>query len=355
MPEYPDVSYQTWRNKYGGSAATRLGSALYAWTQGSPNYSTWRTNELDAYNAAWSKYNAWASSPAGQRSQREAAGYNVNYSDTPTSQGSPLSYQDVNPGNGFSEMAQGVSGALSFAQAILGFRAKVADIALNAAMKKAQIHNLEAKTQGTLTDNLYKDPLWREKVLGLKIGNQWKPNIYGRQYDQLGYQADKLELENSAELFSRGFRGNYVSGSGSVYNLEGVNKGLGYQRAYQDIQLNKATQELRKQEAEVAKFTAKEKAFYVSSIQDVYKQYLETQLGLAKGELSWQQTHQKIEALDYQLREKALKWHIGLGVANTTVSAIKTGLSFLNPVSRILNGVGGSPIDLAGYGAYGSY
>lgn len=373
MPSYPDVTYQTYASQYGGGRKTRLGQALNAWSQGHPNYETWRQNLLDEYNAGISAYNAWSSSPAGNRQQREEAGYNVNYDPGSVSSGSPLSYQDSNPGSGFSEMAQGVQGALSFADSILNFKAKIASIALDAAMKKAQIKNLDAKTQGTLTENLYKDPYWTAKVLGLNIGNkwnpllnegrvnslrianQWQPLMYGRQFDALGYQNDKIEMENAAELFSRGYRGSFVSGSGSAYDLNNVGKGLGYQRGFQDIELVKVTRDLKKQEAEVAKFTAKEKEFYVSSIQDVYKEYLETQLGLAKGELTWQGTRQKIEALDYQIREKAFKWHVGLGVANTTVNAIKTGLSFLNPTSRLFNGLGSSPVDLHDYGAYGSY
>lgn len=331
-----------------------MGYALNAWASGLPNYQTWRQNQLDEYNAGIGAYNAYASSPEGNRAQREQAGYNVNYDPGSVSQASPLSYQDSNPGNGFSEMAQGVQGALSIADALTSFKFKMANLALDAAFKKAQIDNLNTRTAGAATENLWKDPYWRAKVLGLdisnkwnplmnegrvnslRIANQWAPLLNGRRYDNLGYQNDRLELDNSVELASRfGEGGSYVSGNGSAYNLKNVKRGLGYQRAFQDIELIKQTRELQKNQAEVAKFNAKEKEFYVTSIQGVYKDFLETQLGLAKGELSFQK-------IDQDLKQKAFKWGVGLGVANTTLNGVKTVLGLVNPVARIFNGIGGS-------------
>lgn len=370
MPAYPDVSFQTYRSMYGGNRKTRAGVALNAWSQGHPNYSTWRQNLLDEYNAGIGAYNAWASSPEGNRAQRESAGYNVNYDPGSVSQGSPLSYQDSNPGNGFSEMAQGVQGALSIADALSGFKFKMADLALNLAFKKAQIKNLETKTQGTAVENLWKDPYWRAKVLGLDISNkwnplmnqgrvnaltianQWAPLLNGRKYDNLGYQNDRIEMDNAIELASRfGDGGSYVSGSGSAYNLNNVKRGLGYQRAFQDIELIKTTKQLQKNNAEVARLTGKEKEFYVNSIQGVYKTFLETQLGLAQGQLSFQKIEQDI-------KRKAFKWNVGLGVANTTINAAKTAFGLFNPLGKALNASGSisvSPVDIADYGAYGSY
>lgn len=325
MPEYPDVSYQRWRNIYGGPSATRLGSALYAWTQGSPNYETWRTNHLDAYNAAWSKYNAWASSPAGHRSQNEAAGYNVNYSDTPTSQGSPLSYQDVNPQSGASEMAQGLSGLMSLFTGIQGLQATAANIA-------------GKKLENTLLG---------EKIKSQVIQNKWLDRTLGFKSFGLGYQADYRRLQNEAEIYSR-FAGtnlgksdylmdSFGPGLSLMYDLNRTQKGFMYNRQNADLAFLRAGTALRSQQKEMLSWDTKTKKFYNECIQEIEKQLLSGQVRYLNGQIDFQPIEQK-------LRKQSIQWGIGLNAANTAISAAKTVTSIVNPLS------GAGPTSFPGWG-----
>lgn len=313
MPEYPDVSYQTWKSKY-GSQAGRLTDALTAWFNGDPNYETWRQNNLDDYNSKVSAYNAWASSPLGMRTQNEQAGYNASYSSGATSQGSPLSYQDVNPGNGFAEMAQGISGIFSFAQAIQGMK-----------MLSEQIRGQQIKNGVTLQDlkskeinNRYLDSLLSGKVTGMNFNN-----------DKLQYDIEALfypRWSKYPELWKGGAFSPYGRGT---YDLRDADLSFGYQRAFNDIQAIRSATRLRDQQTEIAKLDQKAKEFYNTNLLELQKQILDGQLKLINGQVDFQ-------PIEQELRKKAVNWGIGLQATNTVINGIKTALTFIP-------GVGGMP------------
>jgi len=303
MPDYPDVTYQRWQSLYASGIANRGLQSFNAWLSGSPNYQTWRQNQLDQYNADVSAYNAWASSPEGMRTQNEAANYNANYPSGTTSSGSPLNYQDVNPGNGFQEMAQGVSGLLGFVQGLQGMQ-----------MMAAQIAGQRLKNENQAIVNKWTDSLSQQKYLGLGYSNDWNALRSGTQLYSI--YREHPELWKSGATVS--------PFSGMSYDLRDFDKGLSYRKQFQDLELGKAAIALRNQQTQVAKFTAKERQFYVESIQDIQRQMFEHQAGLLKGQLDFQKIEQ-------DLRKKSIQWGIGLNAANTTINAVKTVASFFVP------------------------
>ena len=266
MPEMPDVSYSAWRNNFGGPAQTRLGSSFWSWLHNTPNYNTWRTNQLDKYNAAVSAYNAYASSPEGNRQQLEDAGYNVNYSPGQVSQASPLSYQNVDPQDGLQEISSGIGGLLQMISAVQGFKSMAASIV------GKQLDNTikEKQAEGLAIDNKWKDRLYQLRSVGLGIENQFRPDLYGKRILGLGYQADRTKLMNEVEYGSRfgDFMPHdlFVGDHGEQYNLFGVRKGLMYQRGMTDVNALKASIRLRDAQAEFAKMNSKEKEFVIEQI-----------------------------------------------------------------------------------------
>ena len=307
MPEYPDVSYERWDNLYGGYKGlgpyfffrnSRIGSALMAWASGNPNYETWRQNLLDKYNSQVSEYNAWASSPLGQRTQNEEAGYNASYQSGATSQGSPLSYQDVNPGSGFSEMAQGIQGIFAFASALQGMK-----------MLASQIQGQELKNEAQRINNA-----WLDKILGNKA------SLGGFQNDKLQYELEQLfypRWSKYPELWKGGVFSPYGRGT---YDLRDADLGFTYQRQVADLDFLKAGKVLRDQQAEIMKLDRKAKEFYNQNLLELQKDILSGQVKLINGQVDWQ-------PIEFALRKKSIQWGIGLNAANTAISAIKTGIS----------------------------
>lgn len=317
MPEYPDVSYQRWASMYGGTGFghhTRLGQALNAWWNNHPNYQTWRTNQLDSYNASLEAYNAYASSPEGNRAQREAAGYNVNYDPGTVSSASPLSYQDVNPGNGSTEIGEGLSGLLSLVSGIQGMK-----------MMSQQI-------VGKATENAIAE----EKLKGQQITNKWLDRMLGYKAFGLGYNADWRRMQNEAEVFSRLAgtnlgKSDYVMdsfgpGLSLMYDLNRVGKGFSYNRQNADLAFLRAGTSLRNQQKDMLSWDTKQKKFYYECIQELEKALLEGQVKYQNGVVNWQPVEQK-------LRQQSIQWGIGLNAANTVISAAKTVVGFINPLA----------------------
>lgn len=325
FPEYPDVGYRRWQNLYGHSSS-RLGAAINAWALGNPNYSTWRQNQLDSYNAAVGAYNAWASSPQGHAAQNTAAGYNMSYDSGATSQGSPLSYQDVNPGNGFSEMAQGISGIIQFAQAVAGIKSMAVDIA----SKAAGIRGQELKNEAQEIQNKY-----LERTLRFRSMN-------------FGYQADWNRMRNQAQIYSQfagrkgvfGLNGMYTPTLGDErleYFMDGTEKGFLYNRQNADLAFLRAGTSLRNQQKALGELSGKAQKFYIENLLPLQQQILSGQKSLQEVELKWSD-------IEHELRKKALNWQIGLQATNTVISAIKTGLSLMNPAVGAMDAMGNYPM-----------
>lgn len=302
MPEYPDVSYQAWVNKYnlGNSFKIqgngydadfgRFGHSIAAWANGYPSYETWRTNMLDEYNAALSAYNTWLSSGAGIRASAESGEYNPSYFQAGSSNASPLNYQDVSAGSGFSEMAQGVSGIINFVMALQGLR-----------MKSAQLRGID---------------LANEK---LAIENKYLPDLLSNKRTKGFLSNDALELLNTVELASRfGDLGtDMISPSGKhTYNLSGVSKGLQYQTAVQDLSLVKATGVLRKAQSDMMNWSEKEKKFYVENMQQIEKDILNGKLSYINGQVDFQQMEQ-------DLRKNGANANIATKIIDTILGVVK--------------------------------
>lgn len=295
MPEYPDVSYQTWANMYGMGAQTRLGQSLNAWISGHPDYGTWRTNTLDKYNADMSAYNTWLSTGAGQRASAESGNYNPSYfqgAGNPSA--SPLSYQDVKPNSGLSEMAQGIQGIFQFAQAFASMRMLAAQVAGQQLKNKAQdITNRYLETK-------------------LRLGN-----------DLLGFQADRKQMDLEDLLYPRWsqhpelWKGGVFSPYGrGTYNLENVDKGFGYQRAVKDLNFLQAGIDLRKSQDALTKASKREKDWFYQNVYSIQKSILEHTRDILKGTYDFQKTEQ-------DLRKAGIIAGIGVNVINAAVNAIK--------------------------------
>lgn len=335
MPDYPDVSYQAWQRHVtsasgygsGQTGHTRLGYALNAWASGLPDYNTWRQNSLDSYNAAMSAYNTWLSTGEGRRASAESGEYNPSYFDSGPASASPLNYQDVSPESGFTQMAQGVQGIFSFVQALQGMKMVSAQIA-------GQL--LKNKQQQIINDQL-------------KENLNWKNTILFNQGNLLGYKSDSQAYQNTirfAPVFkpladAMAARSHVPSdlyeyspfSGGKTYNFNGYERSLEYQNAFQNIEFLKAGTALRNIQKEIGDFNKKERKFYVESIQGVYKEFLDNQMALVKGQLSFQPIEQK-------LRKKAIEWGIGLNAANTAINAAKTVVGMFMPNARVGSAVG---------------
>lgn len=322
MPEMPDVSYQAYRDKYGYKAG-RLTTAVGAWINGEPNYSTWRTNELDKYNMQLDAYNTWLSSGAGLRASAESGGYNPNYFGGSPASSSPLSYQDVNEQSGAAEMAQGIAGIFSFAQALQGMK-----------MTATQIAGQQLKNGIAL-----------QQLESAKIQNKWLDRTLGAKAYGLGYSADAKKMQNETELASRYFGTSsyqpyFVTDLGNgvtnTYDLFNVDRGFGYQRASEDLAFLRAGTKLRQVQTDMIHWNTKEKKFFVESMLSIKKTILEHQRDFLKGQLDWQPIEQK-------LRKQAQQWNIGLSTANTAISAAKTALQFFLPIPTV---GGGTPLQV---------
>lgn len=315
MPEYPDVSYETWSNTYGNGSNGifgRLGDAVYAWSNHSPDYKTWRTNLLDEYNAAMSAYNTWLSTGAGQRASAESGSYNPSYfqgAGTPSA--SPLSYQDVQPNSGLSEMAQGIQGIFQFAQAISSMRMLAEQVAGQRLKNKAQdITNRYLETK-------------------LKLGN-----------DLLGFQADRKQMDLEDLLYPRWsshpelWKGGVFSPYGrGTYNLENVDKGFSYQRNVKDLDFLQAGIDLRKSQDALTQASKREKDWFYENVYGIQKTILEHSRDLLKGTLDFQKTEQ-------DLRKAGIIAGISVNVINAAVNAIKAFIPGINIPSA--GGSGGS-------------
>lgn len=317
MPEYPDVSYQHWKetqtsNKFGPRAL----AAVDAWFQGNPNYSTWRTNQLDSYNAAMSAYNTWLQTGAGIAASAASGGYNKSYFDGGSSSASPLQYQDVNPGSGASEMAQGLSGLMSMLSGVQGLRMASEQIAGKA---------LENELTG-------------EKIKQAQTTNYWLNRTLGYKAYNLGYQADFRRMQNEAEIYSRlagtnlgksdYFMDAFGPGLSLMYDLNRVNKGFAYNRQNADLAFVRAGTALRQTQKEMTHWSAEQKKFYTQSIQTLEKALLDGQVKYLNGQIDWQPVEQ-------QLRKQSIQWGIGLNAANTVISAAKTVVGLVNPLAGL--------------------
>lgn len=315
MPEYPDVSYAKWRETQTSSKiGPRALASFDAWVRGNPNYETWRINQLDQYNSRMSAYNTWLLTGAGLAASAESGNYNKSYFDGGSASASPLQYQDVNPGSGASEMAQGLSGLMSLLSGVQGLR-----------MASAQIAGKSLENQ-----------LLGEKIKQAETTNKWLDRSLGYKAFGLGYQADYRRMQNEAEVYSRFagtnlgkstyFMDSFGPGLSLMYDLNRANKGFMYNRQNADLAFVRAGTALRGVQKEMASWDAKSKQFYRECIQTIEKQILEGQLTLLNGQINFQPVEQ-------QLRKESIRWGIGLQAANTVISAAKTVVGIVNPLA----------------------
>lgn len=312
MPEYPDVSYQRWANMYGMGADSRLGQSINAWISGNPDYSTWRTNELDKYNAALSAYNTWLSTGAGQRASAESGSYNPSYfqgAGSPSA--SPLDFQDVRDNSGLSEMAQGISGIFQFAQAFAGMR-----------MLSEQIAGQKLKNQAQ------------------DLTNRYLEGYLTRRNDNLGFQADRRQFEMEELLYPRWssrpdlWKGGVFSPYGrQTYDLQDANRGFGYQRQVKDLDFIQSAIDLRESQEALNKASKREKDWFYENVYSIQKTILEHSRDLLKGTLDFQKTEQN-------LRKAGIIAGISVNVINAAVNAIKAFIPGINIPSA--GGSGGS-------------
>lgn len=314
MPEYPDVSYEAWRSQYGGpSNYNRTGSALYAWSKNYPDYGTWRTNQIDDYNTKVSAYNTWLQTGAGLRASAESGNYNPSYfqgAGSPSA--SPLNYQDVKPNSGFAEMAQGIQGIFSFANALQSMR-----------MLGEQVAGQKLKNQAQAITNRY-----LERRLSL-------------QNDNLGYQADKRQFDletvfyprwsKHPELWSTGVFSPYGRGT---YDLRDVPESFGYQRASKDLTLLDKAVALRDSQNALLKASKREKDWFYNNVYSIQKSILEHSRDLMKGTLDFQKTEQN-------LRKAGIIAGIGVNVINAAVNAIKAFVPGVNSLSSVVQAPSG--------------
>lgn len=321
MPEYPDVSYDTWSRTQAADVGSRAFNSLYAWFHNRPNYETWRMNQLDEYNARMSAYNTWLSSGEGIRASAESGGYNPSYFQAGQASASPLNYQDVNPGNGAQEIGEGLSGLLSLVSAIQGFK-----------MMSAQIAGKVAENE-----------LLGQKIIGEKTKNKWLDRTLGFKAFGLGYSADWRRMQNEAEVYSRlngtnlaksdYLMDSFGPGLSLMYDLSRVGKGFSYNRQNADLAFLRAGTALRNEQKSMAHWSAEQNKFYRECMQIIEKDILAGQLKLVNGQVNWQPT-------EFELRRKAQAWGIGLQAANTVINAAKTVTSIVNPLAGIGNGFG---------------
>lgn len=312
MPEYPDVSYENWASLYGHGMNTRLGQGIAAWMNGHPDYNTWRTNELDSYNAAMSAYNTWLNSGAGIRASAESGNYNPSYfqgAGSPSA--SPLSYQDVAPNSGLSEMAQGISGVFQFAQAIQSMRL------LGEQVLSAKLKNKSQDIQNKFLEDYLR---YRNR------GNQFRS-------DYFGFQADRKQLELEA-LYARMFKNSpdlwhgvdqavFSPNNRGVYDLRAASSGYDYTRQGLDLSLARSAFLLRDSQIQLTKASKRDKDWFYNNVFSIQKKILEHSAGFLKGQLDFQKTEQ-------DLRKAGIIAGISVNVINAAVNAIKT---FVNPVA----------------------
>ena len=302
MPDKPDVSYQAYKDTYGYKAG-RLTTAIGAWLNGDPSYSTWRQNVLDDYNMQMSAYNTWLQTGEGQRASLESGDYNPSYSQgVGSAQASPLDYQDTSESSGLQEIGQGISGFLSLISAVQGIR-----------MMGAKIAGQEAQNNLLGIEAQYRDRLLYNKA-GLS-----------------GFKADAQKFLNEQYLYSMYHDIPEITGPNGAqgvftnygeYDLSTTGKSLAYQKGFQDLEMMKAAVALRQAQKEYTHWNAKEREFYVNSIQTFVKDLAEWSSRSAKGAYDFQATEQK-------LRKQATQWGIGLNVANTAIGLAKSIAAFV--------------------------
>lgn len=341
MPEYPDVSYDTWLRHYWGNSydmAQRAGWIPVPTTKA--DYKTWRTNLLDDYNARMGAYNTWLSTGEGQRASAESGGYNASYFDGGSASASPLDFSaDVTGPTPFSNMAQGISGIFQFASALQGLK-----------MVSAQIAGQELKNKAQEITNKYLDTTLQYKR------------------DSLGYQTDRRQFELESMFYPRWskhpelWKGGAFSPYGrQTYDLREADNSLEYQRAVADLDYLKAGKTLRDSQSALLDASKREKEWYIDNVLEIQKEILEHQRDILKGEYDFQKTEQR-------LRKAGIVAGIGVNVINAAVNAIRTftpagllgasgspgslsGKSWPIPLSYPDNG----GLDFSGFGSYSPY
>lgn len=280
MPEYPDVSYEAYKNNYlklsNHPEYNRAGVASYAWINGYANYENWRENIMTGYNTRLSAYNTWLQSGAGKRASALSGQYNPSYFDNSSPSASPISYGDAPEGAGFDEMAQGISGIFNFAKGLQDFMALSQQIK---GMKLENAHKvLENNKQGL--ENQYLSKILQNKV------------AYGsHQASYMAYQSAFRKNEVEQELARRwgvpkidpetglleGWRLNYA---GSDFNLMNGDNGFSYQKNVGDLGLVQASVRLKNAQTKLANADEKVKTFYGTEIQKLERDLLSSRIAL---------------------------------------------------------------------------
>lgn len=340
MPEYPDVSKKAWYfSLYGNNAFAEHAYRTSMIPLSGESYDTWRTNQLDRYNAQLSAYNTWLSSGAGKRASAESGNYNPSYFDTGNASASPINYGQTQEGNPFSDMAQGISGIFQFANAFQALR-----------MMTSQIAGQQLKNEAQAINNKYLSSILQGRVSGLNFQND------KRQFEleQLFYP----RWSAHPELWKAGVFSPYGR---EAYDLRDANLGFGYQRAAVDIDYLKAGKTLRDAQVALANASTKEKQWYQDNMFEIMKDMMENSSKILKGEYDFQKTEQ-------QLRKAGVIANISVGVINAAVNAIKTfipsisgGLGSLaggtlpGPLGYPNLGPSNGGLDFGGFGSFSPY
>lgn len=317
MPEYPDVSYEAYKNNYlklsNHPEYNRAGVSSFAWVNGYANYENWRENMMTGYNTRLSAYNTWLQSGAGKRASALSGQYNPSYFDNSNPSASPVQYGDAPEGAGWSEMAQGVSGLFSFLQGLQGLK-----------LASEEIRGKALENASTA-----------EKIEGQKIQNSWLERLNSGKYAGLSLGADWLRNRNEAELYQRFSPLAGIAPGGLMhygmndYDFSGVSNSFTWNRAAVDIQFRRAARELTMAQKEMATWNAKEREWYVQNMQKVQKEILDGTLTYLNGEINFQAVEQK-------LRKAGAIVGMGANVINTAVNAVKAFI----PASGVIDGLG---------------
>lgn len=316
MPEFPDVSYDAYKNNYlkisNHPDWNRAGVSSYAWANGYANYENWRENEMTAYNTRLSAYNTWLSSGAGKRASALSGQYNPSYFDNSNPSASPVQYGSAPEGAGWSEMAQGVSGLFSFLQGLQGLK-----------LASEEIRGKALENASTA-----------EKIEGQKIQNRWLERLNSGRCAVcllvlIGFViAMKLNFI-SVSVHSPVLPGGLMHYGMNDYDFTGVPNSFVWNRAAVDIQFRRAARELTLAQKEMATWNAKEREWYVKNMQSIQKDILNGTLTYLNGEIKFQEVEQR-------LRKAGAIVGMGTNVINTAVNAVKAFI----PASGVIDGIG---------------
>lgn len=288
MPEYPDISYETYLSQYYPNSQTTAGKNVLWINPYAPKYDTWANSRISQYDAKVSAYNTWLQTGAGKRASALSGEYNPSYFDTGSPSMSPLGYNQTGQESPFSDMAKGVSGIFEFASALQGMLAthqQILGAKLQNAGQSLTNDKLSLQNEAQRINNLFLERLLNNRLL-----------YTGRQADYMAHQANYSKsvfeqhlarrfggipkLDKKTGLLEGGALGYGTPNSFMSYDLTDANNGFTYQRGVADLGLISASTSLKNAQVKLAEADEKVKSFYHDEIQLLEKQFLKSRIGL---------------------------------------------------------------------------